>query len=99
MLFGGCNGEQGLMNDVYIIDLHTMVITFCEHLTLNLVLNHVSFMLGVVYNSLCNSISWAIAFCSQSVADVSMGIVDLPLPLGAVLIGHTLQSVYVYTIF
>ena len=25
MLFGGANGEQGRMNDVYIIDLPTMV--------------------------------------------------------------------------
>ena len=27
VLFGGCNGEQGCMNDVYIIDLLTMVRT------------------------------------------------------------------------
>ena len=27
VLFGGYNGEQGSMNDVYIIDLHTMVMT------------------------------------------------------------------------
>ena len=27
VLFGGGNGEQGRMNDVYIIDLHTMVMT------------------------------------------------------------------------
>ena len=40
VLFGGRNGEQGSMNDVYIIDLHTMVMTvllypYIEHLTLN----------------------------------------------------------------
>ena len=60
MLFGGFSGEQDRVNDVYIIDLHTMVITFCECLTLNLVLNHVSFIQGVVYNSLRNSMAWAI---------------------------------------
>ena len=27
MLFGGYNGEQGRMNDVYIIDLQAMVMT------------------------------------------------------------------------
>ena len=27
VLFGGYNGEQGHMNDVYIIDLQTMVLT------------------------------------------------------------------------
>ena len=27
VLFGGKNGDQGRMNDVYIIDLHTMVMT------------------------------------------------------------------------
>ena len=33
VLFGGNNGEQGKMNDIYIIDLHSMVCVTIQHYT------------------------------------------------------------------
>ena len=57
-MFGGHNGEQGKMNDVYIIDLQSMV---CELIagTAYLYGTYILYKLVTEPRHVCTSVSWA----------------------------------------